>query len=289
MPRRSAIEDDEGWTEGAENTLLTWAEKAAGLRWLHVEAGKLQGLLNDVVSVPVVILSTLAGLGSLVDNGCSRTWVSIAFTVINLLNAALVSLQRYMEPGQKASTHKAIANDYSKLYRTIAQEVSLPVRRRENCIEFVTACRTEYDRLVGSSLEVPSLVVRRFKRRFASTNQAQPEVISGGLEQIHRNHQAPHLTQNMQEVADGPMDVAARGGAVTAAPGLAPAGSRKMRRASTVINDVLTNPGIRPEVYRSQRLPDLPERPDSVERIEPQHMVLTMEELRERGIEEPIL
>ena len=255
MPRRSSVEDDddENWSESAEQQLLTWAEKAAGLRWLHVEAGRLEKYLNDAVSVPVVILSTLAGLGSIVSNNCSG-WVSVAFTVINLLNASLVSLQRYLSPGEKASTHNAIAADYSKLYRRIAQELSLPIRRREKCIDFTTACRTEYDRLVSSSLDVPSCVVRRFKKRFASTEQAQPEVVSGGLEQIPQRQRRPTA---IPEVAQGPIDAAALGQAVRTGPGMPPAGSRKMRRASTVINDVLQNPAITPQVYRSTRLPDI--------------------------------
>ena len=262
MPRNARVDDDdEEWSEGTELALLAWAEKAAGLRWLHLEAGKLERLLNDAVSVPVVILSTLAGLGSITDNNCGKPWINIAFTVINLLNATLVSLQRYLEPGQKASTHTAIAADYSKLYRSIAQELALPPRRRERCIEFTTATRTEYDRLVSSSLEVPSCVVRRFKKRFAAADQAQPEIVSGGLERIPQR--APTQNRDQHQVVsavleEGTVEAAALGGAVTPGPGRPPVGQRRMRRASTVIQDVLANPAVGMQIYRSQRLPELP-------------------------------
>lgn len=267
------MEDEEdGWGDRDELLLLTWAEKAAGLRWLHVEAGKLESYLNDALSIPVVVLSALAGLGSITDNGCSG-WIGVAFTIINLANAALVSLQRYMEPGEKASTHKAIAADYSKLYRSVAQQLSLPVRRRENCVEFVTATRTEYDRLVSSSLDVPACIVRRFKKRFAATDQAKPEVVSGGIEQIpHRRPTEVPVLPTEQ----APLDAAGLGGAVTRGPGLPPAGSRKMRRASTVINDVLAQPGIPLQLYRSTRL---------AEAIPSGDLELNVEDLRVRGID----
>ena len=274
MPQNSPFlqDDDDVWDERDELLLLTWAEKAAGLRWLHVEAGKLQSYLNDALSVPVVILSALAGLGSITNNACSG-WIGVAFTVINLANATLVSFQRYSEPGQKASTHKAIAADYSKLYRSVAQQLSLPIRRRENCVEFTTATRTEYDRLVSSSLDVPACIVRRFKRRFAATEQAKPEVVSGGIEQIpHRRPTEVPVLPTEQ----GPLDAAAMGGAVTQGPGLPPAGSRKMRRASTVIQDVLKQPGVPLQLYRSTRLP---------EAIPSGDLELNVEDLRARGID----
>lgn len=97
------------------------AEKAAGLRWLHMQASKRHKLWNDLLSVPVIITSTLAGLGQLSSDSCGKT-LTILLTIVNLTSAVLVSTQRYLEPGEKASTHAAIASDYSKLYRYIVFE-----------------------------------------------------------------------------------------------------------------------------------------------------------------------
>ena len=94
------------------------AEKAAGLRWLHMQASKRYKLWNDLLSVPVVITSTLAGLGQLSADSCGKTF-TILLTIVNLTSAVLVSTDRYLCPGEKASTHAAIASDYSKLYRYI--------------------------------------------------------------------------------------------------------------------------------------------------------------------------
>ncbi len=92
------------------------AEKAAGLRWLHMQASKREKLWNDLLSVPVVVTSTLAGLGQLSANSCGKT-LTVLLTIVNLASAVLISAQRYLSPGEKASTHAAIAADYSKLYR----------------------------------------------------------------------------------------------------------------------------------------------------------------------------
>lgn len=108
------MEQDEEWDEAAEVLLLEWAEKSAGLRWLHTAASKRSTLFNDLLSVPVVITSTLAGLGQLSSDSCGTT-LTILLTVVNLASAVLISAQRYLSPGEKASTHAAIAADYSKV------------------------------------------------------------------------------------------------------------------------------------------------------------------------------
>jgi len=90
------------------------AEKAAGLRWLHMQASKREKLWNDLLSVPVVVTSTLAGLGQLSANSCGKT-LTVLLTIVNLASAVLISAQRYLSPGEKASTHAAIAADYSKV------------------------------------------------------------------------------------------------------------------------------------------------------------------------------
>ena len=100
------------------------AEKAAGLRWLHMQASKRYKLWSDLLSVPVVITSTLAGLGQLSEDSCGKTLRLLLLTV-NLASAVLVSTDRYLCPGEKASKHAAIASDYSKVSMTCTHRSTL--------------------------------------------------------------------------------------------------------------------------------------------------------------------
>lgn len=234
--------EEESWTPGAETILIEWAEKAAGLRWLHMEASKRAKYMEDLLSMPVVITSTVAGIGSLASNGCGTKLGQVLNYVligINLLNAVLVSMQRYLEPGSKAAAHSAIANDYASLYRKISLQLSLPVYRREKCIEFSITCRTEYDRLVSGSLSVPDKVIRKFKQKFASSGQHQPEVVSHGADAITSPVTAVVRQDALQATIDAshpPEDRAALGRSIGPA-------DRRVRRASTVIQDVYAHPG----------------------------------------------
>ncbi len=129
------MDREDVWEESSEVLLLEWAEKAAGLRWLHMQASKREKLFNDLLSVPVVVTSTLAGLGQLSADSCGKT-LTVLLTTVNLLSAVLISTQRYLSPGEKASTHAAIAADYSKLYRYIflaRQPAPFIVRNEDVC------------------------------------------------------------------------------------------------------------------------------------------------------------
>ena len=138
--------------------------------------------------------------------------------------------------------------------RKIAAELSLPKRRREKVVDFSTACRTEYDRLVSNSLDVPQACIKNFKKRFAANSQHQPEVVSGGIETIRARR--PSGAETLEQVVVTSEDNAAVGGGVRTAVG-EPNRARRFRRASTVINDALISPGTQITPFRSNRLPDL--------------------------------
>lgn len=140
------------------------------------------------------------------------------------------------------------------MYRRIAAQLSLPKRRREPVIEFCTACRTEYDRLVSSSLDIPQACIKNFKKRFAANTQHAPEVVSGGIETITARR--PSTAEVLEQVIVSPEDTTAAGGVVHMPAGV-PDRGRRMRRASTVINDALIAPGTMITPFHSTRLPDL--------------------------------
>lgn len=80
----------------------------------------------------------------------------------------------------------------------------------------MTACRTEYDRLVSSSVSIPQSQIKRFKQKFKSVHHS-PEVVTGGIGTISRHGDIAEV----QPDNDRP---------------------RRPRRASTILQDVIINP-----------------------------------------------
>lgn len=107
------LDADDQWSSEQESLLASWAEKSAGLRWLHMESQKHYKTINDCLSLPVIVITTVAGVSSFVNNDCSPAW-NIVFAIVNLSGTILVAAQRYLDPSTNAGAHEQIASDYSK-------------------------------------------------------------------------------------------------------------------------------------------------------------------------------
>lgn len=111
-----------------------------------------------------------------------------------------------------------------QLYRRIALTLSLPQGRRGSCIDFVAACRTEYDRLVSSSITIPQSQIKRFKAKFKSIHHS-PEVVTGGIGTVTTHGEMSEMQPEDRHGRQQPTTE-----------------QRRLRRASTILQDVLINP-----------------------------------------------
>lgn len=210
-----------------------WGQKAAGLRWLHLESAKFYLILSDMVTIPTIVISAGAGITALKET-CGSS-LSIVVGALNLLAAFFVALTRYYTPAELAGKHRAASNDFGKLYRRVALELSMPKYRRSRCFEFMLGCRTEYDRLVSTDLQPPGFVINRYKKQF-KTQTHKPEVVNVGLEQVHIAHgEAPHPTQGNSTGQEG-LPIVTR-------TLHHPHRKHRPRRASTILQDSIIDPG----------------------------------------------
>ena len=79
--------------------LQEWGQKAAGLRWLHLESAKFYNMVSDAVTIPTIIISAGAGITALKET-CGSS-LSIVVGALNLLAAFFVALTRYYTPGKQ--------------------------------------------------------------------------------------------------------------------------------------------------------------------------------------------
>lgn len=212
------------WTARQEALLVEWSVKASGLRWLHTEAAGFYSIVADCITIPTIVISTGAGITALKET-CGGT-LSIAVGCLNLLAAFIISMNRYYTPSDKARDHKAAASDYSKLFRRIQAELSMEVGHRTRCLEFVTACRAEYDRLVSQGAPIPGFVIARYKRQFAEVHH-KPEIVNVAVEELGRGPEEGGVSRAHEAAVAHPTRTV----------------FGRTRRPSTVLQDHLIDPG----------------------------------------------
>jgi len=195
----------QSWCPKQEQLLIRWAEKAAGYRWLHNHARLHFKRIDNYLSYPSIVISSITGVGGFAvlnpggDDGVSEETkskimiVQYMFAFLNVMGGILTSISKFSQSSQLAEAHSAMCVQYSKFYRNIDMELSLEPEHREDVVEFVNMCRQEYDRLLDDAPDIPANAIIAFNIDFPD-KENKPDVCNGlsilGTDDIERRERA---------------------------------------------------------------------------------------------------
>lgn len=178
------------WCEKQEKLLKSWAERAAGYRWLHNHARLHYKNQNDWLAYPSIVIASITGVGGFaVLNPSGNEDVSMEtknkimivqymFAFLNVLAGILTSISKFSQSSTLADAHSLMCVQYSKYYRNIDMELSLDEGDRTCVIEFVKKCREEYDRLLDDAPDIPAISIKAFNIEFPERVN-KPDVCNG--------------------------------------------------------------------------------------------------------------
>ena len=178
------------WCDKQEKLLKSWAERAAGYRWLHNHARLHYKRQNDYLSYPSIVIASITGVGGfavLNPSGSedlepsTRTKIMIVqyfFAFLNVIGGILTSISKFSQSSSLSENHSVMCIQYSKFYRNIDMELSLDARDRSCVMEFVKKCREEYDRLLDEAPDIPAISIAAFNLEFPVRDN-KPDVCNG--------------------------------------------------------------------------------------------------------------
>jgi len=177
------------WSDHLEIYFKETAEKSQGLAWLHKKAEELFYKATVFIDLPVIILGTINGSISVGSHSLfgDASYAPIIIGMVILLSSILTTIGTYFSWSRRSESHKISAISYSKLYRFITIELSLPRKERLPPNAFLKMIRAEYDRLAEISPLIPSSIIKAYKEKFGTlttishaegTNGLHPVVIN---------------------------------------------------------------------------------------------------------------
>lgn len=178
------------WTDKLEEYLASTGEKAHCLSWVHKRSEQLYSTRRTFIDMPVIIGS---GVIAFLNAGSSTMFEdpkisSIALGVGSLVVGILNTMGTYFGWAKRAEGHRISAIHYSKLYRFITVEMSLPREERMKPSDFLKYVKDQYDRLQEISPLIPPSIIVEFQSKFAKyTDISKPEE-ANGLEKIEVYH-----------------------------------------------------------------------------------------------------
>ena len=172
------------YTETFESLLKKSAEQFQCLAKAHSDSQRWTASSNTYLSIPVIILSGLAGLGAVGSQNLlpfegGQTLVGM----VSFCCATLQTIASYFAFAKRSEAHRQAAIQYSKLHQLISFELSLPRKERMPAHKLLDLLKDEAGRLLETSPQFPISVVKTFKREYGSSSIAIPSSLNG-LEEV---------------------------------------------------------------------------------------------------------
>lgn len=174
------------WTVKLEEYFSSTGEKAHCLSWVHKQAETMYSNRRTWIDLPVIIGSGViaflnAGSQSLFDDPRVS---SVALGVGSLAVGILNTMGSYFGWAKRAEGHRISAIHYSKLYRFITVELSLPREERMDPHDFLKYVKDQYDRLQEISPIIPTTIINEFQKKFKHETEISKPEEANGLEKI---------------------------------------------------------------------------------------------------------
>lgn len=176
---------DINWNSQLERILSDEGERALCYTWLHSKSERYYSRLSTYITLPVIVLSTIAGAGSigsqsLVGEGSAQS-ANIVIGTISLTVATLNTVASYFGWAKRSEAHRIAATTYAKVHRFIQIELALPRDERIEAKDMLKIVREQCDRLQETSPHIPDNVIREFREKFGETTPdvKKPEITNG--------------------------------------------------------------------------------------------------------------
>jgi hypothetical protein len=170
--REKSRKNSMSWNKPQELLLDAWAENAASYKWMHIKAARYYNFLNDLITIPIIVLSSLSAMGAVfvISNHEGETTdqvnniIEYIFAGANLIVATLSSIQKYKRFGENSDRHRTAAVEYSKFYREIKLELVLDPKARNFATDYSKNIKMAYDKLLSNSPEIPQHISKGFEK-----------------------------------------------------------------------------------------------------------------------------
>lgn len=174
------MDQDIHYTDSLEQLLKENAEHFLSLRWCHDAAQRYTSKWAKRLTIPTIILSGLAGLGSVgSDNLLPFAHAETLIGLVSFTCATLQTIQSFLGFSRRSENHRISALSYEKLHRLISIQLSIPRSERIKPLELLQQIQQETDRLAETSEQLPSVIISLFKDKFKTPKIAIPAILNG--------------------------------------------------------------------------------------------------------------
>ena len=163
------------WKVEHEKILIEWADKAMCYSWLHSKSYNLYKILDMWFTVPVIIISTITGTANFAQDRIPMTYADYYVMVIgafNILVGIITTIKQFLKISELNEGHRVSSIAWDKYYRNIRVELAKNPDERLPVEHFLKSAKEEFDRLMETSPNISSRIIRQFQKTFKPKQKA---------------------------------------------------------------------------------------------------------------------
>lgn len=192
------------WHSQQESILKKWSEIGSSYRYMHDRAYAKYNKQNFRFALPVIIISTVTGTANFAQGTFPTSWqsyVPLGIGFLNLSAGLLTTVAQFLRVSELLEGHRAASIAYSKFSRNISVELSLPREERTTGgTEYVNVCRTELDRLIEQSPNIPIEIIKEFGDRFNDTDFMKPEILNITSVKVYHDDKKQKAKERLEQI-----------------------------------------------------------------------------------------
>jgi len=205
------IAKDIQWSENVEQYLAMTGERSYCYALLHKQAETEFSNKRTYIDIPVIIGSTIAGTLSIGNQSIfgqeNERVAGMCIGALSLVVGVLSTINTYFGFAKRCENHRLSSIQFSKLYRFVQIELSLPRKERMACADLLKIVREQYERLQEISPLIPDHILNDFKTRFKDYKDISKPSEANGLEPVFIN--TNEVSNQVRVVDDTPASASA--------------------------------------------------------------------------------
>ena len=175
------------WNDQLEEILSREGERALCFSWLHNHSQKRYAKLDTRIALPVIVMSTIAGTGSIASESLFKgsQSASVVIGCISLGVGIMNTVSNYFGWAKRSEAHRISCATYGKIHKFIVIELSLPRKERMKAKDMLKIIREQLERLNEISPQIPDEIIKQFNDKFHDLKDVSKPEITNGLDPIH--------------------------------------------------------------------------------------------------------
>ena len=155
------------WDDSVEALLQKYCDESQTREALHRRSYYFFSRRTTCFNLPVIVLSCLSGSLQFLSKGYPdiEQYIVTGTASLSILTAIISAVSSYLKLGEQMSRHEASANAWLLFHNSIKHQISLRREKRQDADEFLSECKTQYDRLFELSPICSSDMIKAIKKK----------------------------------------------------------------------------------------------------------------------------